>query len=325
MSSPVLFSYILSGPDAGKALEGEAVERLLADHPLAWAHLDVGTPGAKEWVAEKLPYLDSHAIDALFAEETRPRATEIGDGLLVFLRGVNLNEGAEPDDMVSLRLWIDSERIVSTRRRDLKAVGDIELAVREGRGPQDSGGFLATLVERLTDRMEPVLNELDDSMDDYEEQVVDENDPDPDLRPAINEIRRKAIELRRYIAPQRDAVAAIRNVHRDWIDAMQVRRLVEAQDRLTRFVESLDNLRERGSILKDELASLLADRLNRNTYTLSVIAAIFLPLGFLTGLMGINLGGMPGAQSPYGFWAFTGLLVVIVAAMIWAFRRLKWF
>ncbi len=39
-------------------------------------------------------------------------------------------------------------------------------------------------------------------------------------------------------------------------------------------------------------------------YLLSVITAIFLPLGFLTGLFGINLGGMPGAEYKWGFWIF---------------------
>lgn len=325
MNSPVIFSYALSGPQAGLPLDGAAVSAKLEGPDLAWAHLDGAHGDARGWLAQNLPYLDAHTIDALFAEETRPRATEIAGGILVFLRGVNLNEGAEPEDMVSIRLWVEPERIISVQRRRLRAVGDIEEQIRAGRGPAGAGAFLSALIERLTERMEPVLNALDDSMDDYEELIVDEPNPDPRLRPAINAIRRKSIELRRYIAPQRDAVAAIRNVRHDWIDDLQDRRLTEAQDRLTRFVESLDNLRERGTIVKDELASVLADRLNRNTYTLSVIAAIFLPLGFLTGLMGINLGGMPGAQSPWGFWSFTGLLIVIVAGMIWLFRRLKWF
>jgi zinc transporter len=56
-----------------------------------------------------------------------------------------------------------------------------------------------------------------------------------------------------------------------------------------------------------------------------VIAAIFLPLGFLTGLLGINLGGMPGAENPDAFWVFSGLLVAVVSLQIWIFKKLDWF
>jgi zinc transporter len=78
-------------------------------------------------------------------------------------------------------------------------------------------------------------------------------------------------------------------------------------------------------VVKDELTNALADRLNRNTYVLSVIAAIFLPLGFLTGLMGINLGGIPGAASANAFWIFSAILVVLVVAQVVIFRMLRWF
>lgn len=322
MSSPVIFAYCLNGAEAGAPLDGAAVSARLEGPDLAWAHLDGLADGARDWVTQNLPYLDEQAVNALFADETRPRATEIGGGILVFLRGVNLNEGAEPDDMVSLRLWIDPERIVSIRRRRVKAVFDVEEKVRAGVGPTSAGDFVAMLIEALNDRIEPVLNEIDEKMDELEEAVVDE--PDSSLTPQINDTRRDCIALRRYIAPQRDAVAAIRHVEHDWINLTHDRRLTEAQDRLTRFVESLDALRERGTIVKDELAGALADRLNRNTYTLSVIAAIFLPLGFLTGLLGVNLGGIPGGNSPYGFWVFSALLVAVVAGIIWIFRRLKW-
>ena len=60
-------------------------------------------------------------------------------------------------------------------------------------------------------------------------------------------------------------------------------------------------------------------------YVLSIVAAMFLPLGFLTGLLGTNLGGIPGAQSPVGFLAFTFLMVVIIGLQLWFFTRKHWF
>ena len=92
-----------------------------------------------------------------------------------------------------------------------------------------------------------------------------------------------------------------------------------------RYVEDLDTIRERAQIVKDELSNMLSDRLNKNLYILSVIAAIFLPLGFLTGLLGINIGGVPGSDNPNAFWIFNAGLLVLISLQIWLFRKLKWF
>jgi zinc transporter len=73
------------------------------------------------------------------------------------------------------------------------------------------------------------------------------------------------------------------------------------------------------------LGNALSDRLNRNLYTLSVVTAIFLPLGFLTGLFGINIGGMPGVEDEQAFFVFAGALAIIVSIQIVIFKYLKWF
>jgi zinc transporter len=64
--------------------------------------------------------------------------------------------------------------------------------------------------------------------------------------------------------------------------------------------------------------------MNRTMYHLTVVASIMLPLGFLTGLLGINVGGIPGAESPWGFAAVCGILAGIVGAQVILFRRLRW-
>jgi len=103
------------------------------------------------------------------------------------------------------------------------------------------------------------------------------------------------------------------------------RRLQETLDRVIRYIEDIDTIRERAQIVKDELANALSDRMNKNLYILSVIAAIFLPLGFLTGMMGINIGGMPGVESDTAFWMFAGFLAIVSGVQVILFKWLKWF
>lgn len=323
MSSPILLAFDFDGEGGGKSVSDKAIVRELKNENLAWVHLDLSHPETKPWLDEKIAYLDPFVVDALLAEETRPRVAEIGDGALVILRGVNLNENADPEDMVSIRLWIDAERIISVQRRQLKAVQDIEERIIAGRGPKNSGDFINMLLSQLSEKMGFVLTELDDATDDVEENILD--NPDTAFREKIINIRKEAIVLRRYMAPQKDAIAQLRLCEFSWLESGHKRHLQENYDHLMRYVEDLDAIRERAQIVKDELANILADRLNRNLYVLSVIAAVFLPLGFLTGLLGINVGGIPGVDNPDAFFIFSGILIILVVVQILLFKKLKWF
>ena len=286
-------------------------------------HLDINEASSKKWADAELTFLDPLTLDALFAEETRPRILEFDTGTLLILRGVNLNADAEPEDMVSIRLWIDSSKIISVRKRRLKAVTDLRERIEAGVGPHNAGDFITQLTSRLFERMEPVFTELDELLDDAEERVMEA--ADTKYRSQITDIRKQAIVFRRYIAPQRDVIAALRVSDMPWLSELHKRRLQESLDRVIRYIEDIDTIRERAQIVKDELTNALSDKMNKNLYLLSVIAAVFLPLGFLTGLLGINVGGVPGVDDPSAFWVFSGFLSVVVALQILLFKRWKWF
>jgi len=98
----------------------------------------------------------------------------------------------------------------------------------------------------------------------------------------------------------------------------------ELAERVTRFVEDLDAVRERALVTQEEIASRLAEQMNARMYVLSLVAGVFLPLGLLTGLLGINVGGMPGEHSPLAFWIVCLILVATGAGLVWGLRRLRW-
>ncbi|WP_208353524.1 zinc transporter ZntB [Pseudaestuariivita rosea] len=288
-----------------------------------WLHLKADAPDTRDWMMTHLPFVSPYATEALLAAETRPRAKVTDDALLVILRGVNTNQGQDPDDMVSVRLWISAQGVVSLALRRLSSIEELSQAVEKGRGPDTPGAFLHALIEKIGHYIERFLRDLDDETDAIENAILDK--PDSVLRLRIAEARRQVVTFRRYIAPQRDAVSDILRAGLPFISEADRRSLSESNDRLIRTIEDLDAIRERLQVVKDELANVLADRLNRNLYLLSIISAIFLPLGFLTGLMGINLGGMPGASAASAFWIFTGALIVLAVIQVIIFRWRRWF
>lgn len=317
------FAVALNGSRSGEALEGGDIVRLVDADDLAWVHLRGDHKASRDWITKNLAYLDRHAIDALLADETRPRVSQIGDGALIILRGVNHNKGADPHDMISIRLWVDANRIVSVSRRRLISVDEVKDRILAGKGPANSGDFLCAMIESLNSRIETFRHDLDDATDDLEETLIAE--PGQQQRLPILDLRQKTITFRRYIAPQRDEIGQLLRAPIDWLGPEDRRRLHEAHNNLIRIVEDLDAIRERLQILKEELTSIMNDRLNKNMYILSVITALFLPLGFLTGLFGVNLAGMPGAANSAAFIGFVVALVLIGALQLLIFRWLRWF
>lgn len=319
----VEFAYSLSGPSAGTLLESQAeiVAQLKAED-LAWLHLRSDHPATTAWMEEVLDFVEPPTRAALTAAATRPRSSVQEDGLVVILRGVNLNPGEEIEDMVSVRVFLNPARIITLSRRQLRSIAELREAVVAGRGPGTAGSFLTGLVERLGGRIDAAILELGERVDILEDAVVAA--PGQEQRGRIVDARQEVIDLRRYLGPQRDAIATLAGAGHAMLSKTDRRRLGEAQDKLIRAVEELDAMRDRLILLKDEIDAAVQEKLNRNLYLLSILSAIFLPLGFLTGLMGINLGGMPGAQSDWAFWEFTGLLVVVAAVLFWVLRRLRW-
>jgi len=294
-----------------------------SEHGLLWVHLDREQQSSRDYL-RRTSEIDTIVQEALLAEETRPRALSIGDGLLLTLRGVNLNPGADPEDMVSLRLWVEANRMISTRHRPVMAVSDLRERLASGRGPDTIGDLVTQLAARLVDRMSGVIETLDDDEDELEEQLVEELRRE--ARSDITRIRRQAIALRRYLAPQRDALSRLQGEELSWLDARRKARLREVTDRVTRYVEDLDAIRERAAVIQDELMNRMSDQMNRNMYLLTIVASVMLPLGFITGLLGINVDGIPGSENtPWAFAAVCTAMVALVAAEIWFLRRHRWF
>lgn len=311
----------LDGNGRGKPLPWLAGQDVPQEPGLFWLHLNYSDAQARDWLLRS-DLLGKPVAEALLDEATRPRVLHHGTGLLLTLRGVNLNPGAEPEDMVSIRLWIEENRIISTRKRRLRSVKEIQSMLEAGEGPRSSGEFLAMLLKLMTDNIGAVIEELEDRMAEVEEQIVAHHGAK--AREALADLRRQAIALRRYLAPQREALSRLSAERVPWMIPDDHFRIRETADELIRHIENLDAVRERAALAHEEFVNHASEQLNRRMFMLSVVTVIFLPLGFLTGLFGINVGGIPGSESPWGFAAFCLGVVLAGAGIFLIFKRSRW-
>jgi len=316
-----LHSYILRPDGRGTVLDIAEVQRWTPADGNIWVHIDVADSGACNWLVRDSG-IPEGAVDTLLAEETRPRSIVTDQGLLVVLRGVNTNPGDDPEDMVSVRLWVDATRVVSTRRRRLLSVVDISNALQAGDGPRSPAALLVMLIERLADRIGEFVDSIDNRLDTAEDEIG--NASASEFRPRLAALRRQIASVRRFLAPQRDALDRLNRQPVAFFDADDTHALRQEADRITRYLEDLDLARERAVVLQEELLSHIAQQQNARMYVLSVVAAIFLPLTFVTGLLGMNVGGLPGLDSPKGFLGSIVIMVVAAAALLAFFRFKKW-
>jgi len=317
----LICAFVLDGKGGGREIGWPEIESWSPEQGILWVHLDHTGAAAQDWL-EQRSGIDPVICQTLLQEDVRPRTLTMGEALLVILRGVNLNPGADPEDMVGVRVWLERDRIVTLRHRRLMAVNDLREALAAKAGPKDSGEFLYRLAEGLIERMGPVVGELDDRVDELEDEVLTAQSAE--LRTKLGEIRREAIALRRYLAPQRDVMSRLPTEQISWLDPLHKAHLREIADRTLRHLEDLDAARERAAVTQDELNNRLADQMNRTMYLLTIVAAVLLPPSLITGLFGINVGGMPGVENAWAYSIVVGVLVVLGALEVILLRRLKW-
>ncbi|MDX4062577.1 zinc transporter ZntB [Aliarcobacter skirrowii] len=287
---------------------------------ILWVHFDYSQKEAKNWIQTQ--FKDSIISDALLAGETRPRTTILGDSLLIALRGVNLEPNSKPENMISIRLYISNNMIITTSRRTLMSIEEIVEDLEKGIGIKSSSEFLVELTNRMIDRIDDVIDEIQDRTDYLEENIMDMKKQD--FRTKILNVRRETIILKRYLTPQRDALIKLTSEKISWIDEYRKIEIRETNDQLMRHIEELDTIRDKVILIQEELTNRLSEDLNKKMYILSIISAIFLPLTFLTGLLGINVGGIPGANNENAFYIFITILLLVIFSQYMIFRKKKW-
>ena len=315
--SDAIISCQLDGDGGILPLVDPAVHN--SDHPY-WLHLNYKHAASAAWLAST-PLLPDNVRDALAGDSVRPRVSRVNNGTLLTLRSVNRNRGASPEKLVVIRIFINDQLIISTRQRKLLAVDEVLTNLQNGNGPHSSGDWLVAISDALTDHAGEFIETLHDRIMALEDALVDAQIPP---RGELALIRKQLIIMRRYMAPQRDVFARLASERFSWMNDDDRRRMQDIAERLGRSLDDLDACVARTGILSDEINIVMTEAMNRRTYTMSLLAVIFLPTTFLTGLFGVNLGGIPGGSWHWGFAVFCILLVVLILSVTWWLRKRKW-
>jgi zinc transporter len=301
-------------------IDGKAAETPFAEAAaqsgkaqFVWLHLDGRSDEARAWLDQQSD-VPAIARAALLAAETRPRSDMIGAGALVNLRD-------DPDPLVSLRFWAETGRAISLTYRAPLALESVITHFLEGE-ITDGGDLVSEAAAHITEQLDPHIAAMGDALDDIE--VAIDGKRLPVQRRAVNHVRSRAIKYRRFVAPQRTALERLSTERCDWLDEDDRLHLRDAADRFARMAEELESIRERAAIVHDALTDLRTEQLDARGLVIAIVAFVFLPLTFLTGLLGMNVEGIPYAKAPWAFWGVVAVCCLMALIVIGYFLRHKW-
>jgi zinc transporter len=286
-----------------------------------WLHLH-GWEEEDFAVLKRQDYIPDVAASALVATETRPRCDRVEFGAIVNLRGPGDCDPDDSDRLVSIRLWVHHNRVTSVSRRRMTATKQV-MALMEAGKITDPGDLVAAYARTISGELDPQVAGLGDCLDQIESGLEEAKNLFRH-RTTITKVRSEAIAFRRFVAPDRDALLTLAALDFEWLSAEDRLHIKEAADKFARMTEELEAVRERAGLLHEQITDLRAEQLDQRGLELSVIAFIFLPLTFITGLLGMNVEGIPYSQHPWAFWGVVAICIAIAVAVAIYFLWRHW-
>ncbi|WP_055048798.1 CorA family divalent cation transporter [Devosia sp. A16] len=276
-------------------------------------------PEFKVWLKRELGDFNA---DLITVPSTRSRCTVLDDRALVVLRVAR--PGADPEDVGRqlLTLWIEKGRVIIASELNIVEFLGITQWQQTHHAPVSPADLVARLALRAADRIEPLIERMGDNLDTIEETLM--LNRGGDSRSRLAHLRRTLINMRRLIWPQRDVLTTLEIEDLSFFTARDRVRLREAAARTARLGDEMQTLSERAVLVHEQLLDTRAEQMNQTMLLLAAATVVLMPLTVISGILGMNVDGIPFHDSPYAFWVVTGFLSVLGVAIYLFMRRKKW-
>ncbi|OEO28999.1 hypothetical protein VW23_027530 [Devosia insulae DS-56] len=276
-------------------------------------------PEFKVWLKRELGDFNA---DLITVPSTRSRCTVLDDRALVVLRVAR--PGADPEDVGRqlLTLWIEKGRVIIASELNIVEFLGITQWQQTHHAPVSPADLVARLALRAADRIEPLIERMGDSLDSIEEMLM--MNRAGDTRSRLAHLRRTLINMRRLIWPQRDVLTTLEIEDLSFFTARDRVRLREAAARTARLGDEMQTLSERAVLVHEQLLDTRAEQMNQTMLLLAAATVVLMPLTVISGILGMNVEGIPFHDSPYAFWIVTGFLGLLGVAIFLFMRKKKW-
>lgn len=275
-----------------------------------WLHFDLVDSRARAWL-EQRSEIPEAALELLLEAHPRSRVQVVPGGFTVVLDDAHHEFRDDPDAFDKVRIYLDANRLVSGRMRPLKTTDAVRREIVAGAATVASGAELFILfVDRLAATHRGIITNLADFVDEAEDEVLAGKTRERARR--LGHVRRMLARLRRHLSSNRSALRSIPyEALRLW-SAAEHADLKQSLDQWDDLAQEAELVQERARLVQEEVASRQNEATNRNLYFISIATALMLPTTLITGMWGMNVGGLPFADQPHGFSIVLALMLAVV-------------
>jgi zinc transporter len=277
-----------------------------------WLHFNVNDTRARHWI-QSCQWLAPDVRDSLLSSDHNIRLENSGNGIIGALADVFADE---PDAFGRFNMYLDPSCFITGRRHPLAGVALLHQDLTRGMIIESTSVLFRRLLAHLAGKFGVIVAEYVNLIDEVEDRVFA-----GEHHINLGQHRRTMVRMRRQVSTNRHALADLcEQVPPYWgkQEAKDLRRLTTA---FGVVAQDLELVEERARLLNEEIDSRVAGQTNRNLYFVSVVAAVCLPITLISGVFGMNVGGLPWVDDDNGFaW----VMVCMAIAIIVAFAAMRW-
>ena len=307
----------------------ETIQEVLHDpHALIWLDI-MGNCSSQEALLHDVFELAPITIQTMDEEKERAKFNEQENYFYLVLHGLSYDAQIDEAATPKLDIVFGKNFMITVHRATLPWLDSLFEEAQEKSADEHTlsrgiAFLLYALLDALVDSYFPVLDDIDEIIDDLEDVTVNSTSNDVQVR--IFRIKRSLAQMRRVISPQVEVTNSLLARAGKFIPAKAEPYFADVHDHLLRAFEVLDSYRDLMSGMLDVYLTTVSNRLNVVMKQLTIIAAIFLPITFITGVFGQNFGHLPQVEHDNGylFWIVLAFMGLVTVMQIWYFKRRGW-
>ncbi len=318
----------------------EQVQEVRARHPRVWVNIDgLGDAETVRRIGEMFN-LHKLALEDVLSTHQRAKVDLFGDNLFIVIREPlppkgadrinpeSLGDGTFDTDQVSM--FLGKDFLVSFQEKYGDVLGPVRDRIRQSRGRICLSGpdYLAySIIDAIVDAYFPVLEFYGERLENLEDEAIER--PSSQTVHRIHLVKRELLVMRRAVWPAREALATLVRDESKLVTPETRVYIRDVYDHMVQLIDILENYRELGSDLMDIYLSSQSNRMNEVMKVLTVIATLFMPLSFITGVYGMNFDTKSPANMPelgwqYGYVFVWGIILLVSGTMLTWFWRRGW-
>jgi len=256
----------------------------------------------------------------------RPKVEEYNDYL--FLVSHYLRHVKDDIDVSQLSVFLGDNWVITVHKKDIPQLKQVENKIMEKRKSAITGGadvLMYRIIDAIVDSYFPFLDKIEDVLEDMDKELM--NHPEEDMIKRIHNIITDLQEIRRTVRPQKEALNSLERMETPFIRKETRIYMRDVYDHTQALQDEMEQYREKAAGIFNTYLTLMSNRLTQIMKVLTVIATIFIPLTFITGLYGMNFKFMPLIDflpRNVGYFIALGIMGLVSAGMLFFFWKKRW-